>query len=410
MTNEADSDALGRFCRVIRATPTGRAAVASLLLVGRDALSVVAPFLIFPRHAISEPFAEQTPIFAYFQLPDTNSREEIVVHFRQNDMLELHCHGGDAVLNAIEHSLVENGATRQTWDAWLREKPVQCDAKSFVLPDVLSPEAVRRDALRLLPLAETELTAQLLLTQYHGAISRRIDHAMDLSNLPNDEAKREAIAVIDLLLDSYALGKHLVTPFRVSLVGAVNAGKSSLMNALLGFNRSITSQTAGTTRDTVSAKTVINGWPVVLVDTAGFRETANPIEQEGILRTRAAIDDSNLVLHVIDASRNLSVDGELLSNGFSKTPHLHVFNKIDLVGQKAESFFTKISEGISVSATTAYGIDRLCHLLMPSLCQTDKCSVPVCDQDDLPLVFTERQYAALIQWRKVLVCENRSLE
>ena len=394
MTNEADSDVLGRFCRVIRATPTGRAAVATLLLVGRDVLSVVVPFLIFPRHAISETFVEQPPVFAYFQLPGANSREEIVVHFRQNDMIELHCHGGDAVLNAIEHSLVENGAMRQTWNAWLREKPVQCD--------VLSPEAVRRDALRLLPLAETELMARLLLTQYHGAISRRIDHAMDLFNSPNSEAKHEAIAVIDSLLDSYALGKHLVTPFRVSLVGAVNAGKSSLMNALLGFNRSITSLTAGTTRDTVSAKTVINGWSVVLVDTAGLRETANPIEQEGILRTRAAIDDSDLVLYVIDASRNLSGNDESLDNGFAKTPYLRVLNKIDLIDQKANDVLAKISDGISVSATTTYGIDRLCHVLMSSLCQTEKPSISVCDQDDQPLVFTESQYAALVQWRNIM--------
>ena len=397
MTNEADSDALGRFCRVIRATPAGRAAVASLLLVGRDALSVVAPFLIFPRHAVSEPFAEQAPIFAYFQLPGTNSREEIVVHFRHNDMIELHCHGGDAVLHAIEHSLVESGATRQTWDAWLQENSAQ---------NALSPEAIRRDALRLLPLAETELTAQLLLTQYHGAISRRIDRAMNLLNSPDSEITHKAIAVIDSLLDSYTLGKHLVTPFRVSLVGAVNAGKSSLMNALLGFNRSITSLTAGTTRDTVSAKTVINGWPVVLVDTAGFRETVNPIEQEGILRTRATIDDSDLVLHVIDASQ-FSADDELLSDVFSKTPYLRVFNKIDFVDQKANDSLAKISDSISVSATTAYGIDRLCHVLMLSLSQTDKRSASVCDQEDQPLVFTESQYAALMQWRNTLVCENK---
>ena len=397
MTNESDSDALGRFCRVIRATPTGRAAVASLLLVGRDVLSVVVPFLIFPRRAVSEPFVEQTPVFAYFQLPGTKTREEIVVHFRQNDMLELHCHGGDAVLNAIEHSLIENGATSQTWDAWLRENSAQ---------NALSPETVRRDVLRLLPLAETELMAQLLLTQYHGALSQRIDHAMDLLNSPNNEATHEAIAIIDSLLDSYALGKHLVTPFRVSLVGAVNAGKSSLMNALLGFNRSITSLTAGTTRDVVLAKTVIDGWPVVLVDTAGLRETTNPIEQEGILRTQAAIEDSDLVLHVIDASRNLSGDIESLGDGFSKTPHLRVFNKIDLVDQNANDLLAKISDGISVSATTAYGIDRLCHVLMLSLCQTGKSSVPANDQENMPLVFTESQYTALTQWRKTLVCEN----
>ena len=400
MTNEADSDALDRFCRVIRATPTGRAAVASLLLVGRDALSVVAPFLIFPRHAVSESFVEQTPVFAYFQLPGTNFREEIVVHFRQNDMIELHCHGGDAVLHAIEHSLVENGATRQTWDAWLRENSAQ---------NALSPEAIRRDALRLLPLAETESTARLLLLQYHGAISRRIDYAMDLFNSPNSDAKHEAIAVIDSLLDSYTPGKHLVTPFRVSLVGAVNAGKSSLMNALLGFKRSITSLTAGTTRDAVSAQTVIDGWPIVLVDTAGLRETANPIEQEGILRTQAAIDDSDLVLHVIDASRNLSVDDELSGDVFSKTPYLRVFNKIDLVDQNKNGLLKKIFDGITVSATTAYGIDRLCRILMSSLCQTDKLSVLVCDQDNQPLIFTESQYSALMQWRNFFVRDNDNL-
>lgn len=392
------------FCRVIRATSVGRGAVASLLIVGRDVFAVLEPFLVLPSRQNST--SANVPVFAYFHWPESDSREEVVLHFRQTDMIELHCHGGDAVVEAIENSLVANGASRQTWDAWLCETSVGQTMTDDEASEPLSPEAIRRDALRLLPLAETEWTARLLWTQYHGALSRRFQLALDLLNDRSKiNATEEAVAIINSLLDTHAMGKRLVTPFRVSLVGEVNAGKSSLMNALLGFRRSITSPVVGTTRDAVSAKTVIDGWPVVLVDTAGLRETSDPIEREGISRTQAVMNDSDLVLHIVDASRLSSTDIAPMTSMFLKIPHLHVFNKIDLVDQQSEVSFLRIPGCISVSAKTGDGVDRLYRAIVTTLCGSSmNAENAAFDSVSVPLVFTQNQYSSLIWLRDALLC------
>ncbi len=383
-------------CRVIRMTPRGRGAVASLCVTGPDALAVLRPFLLFPHsepcQSATECFDDGAPAFAYFQLAE--AREEVVLHFRDHDTVELHCHGGDAVVRAIESELVERGAVVQTWRDWLSEsRDTTASSTSF--------DMIRREALQLLPYAETELTARLLLAQYHGALSRRLHQVSDLldaatNGTSSDEAVREATKIIDSLLQSYESGRHLTTPFRVSLIGAVNVGKSSLMNALLGFKRSIISPVAGTTRDTVSAKTVIGGWPVVLVDTAGMRETSNPIEREGISRMWATVSESDLLVQVLDPVAEEISPISTIDDIPNHVPVVSVINKIDLLDQhtvveKRRQF----PDFVPVSATKGDGIVYLYDVI---LCKLHKMS---CDHANLldcqenAIVFTDRQYAQL---------------
>jgi len=385
-------------CRVIRVTPRGRGAVATLFLAGRDAFAILESCLDFPqqdrRIAAQDHFENSAPVFAYFQLAD--AREEIVLDLRRHNLIALHCHGGDAVVNAIEAALVARGAVVRAWQDWLletREPEFSPLHKPFDL--------IQREALQLLPLAETELTAKLLLAQYHGALSRRIEQMMRLlesasSGTSSGNAVQEATDILDSLLQSYESGKHLTTPFRVGLIGQVNAGKSSLMNALLGFNRSITSQVAGTTRDAVSAKTVISGWPVMLIDTAGIRETSNPVEREGIARMQTVMADSDLLLLVTDAVVQQTVDHLPDIPGIpKKVPILHVVNKIDLVAPQALLRFKDHPDYVPVSALTGIGLEQLCRAILSKLHNVRDTTTFQTSTSQTALVFTERQYSYL---------------
>ena len=385
-------------------TPRGRAAVASLMLIGQDAFAVIEPCLVLPKSeqkpSTQVQYDSNVPGFAYFQLSDT--REEVVLHFLRCDIIELHCHGGDAVVSAIETTLVERGAASQTWQDWLlhvREEEIIAYHKPL--------DIFQREALQLLPLAETELTSKLLLAQYHGALSRRIKQLADLldtaaqDELP-DNAIKEAKVIVDSLLASYTSGRHLTTPFCVGLIGPVNVGKSSLMNALVGFNRSITSQIAGTTRDTVSATTVIAGWQVTLIDTAGIRDTSNPIEREGIARMHAVIAESDLVLSITDAQDYQAGHHLQIIDVPQTTPIIPVVNKIDLVSQQAALHFQNLPNIFPVSALTGEGLAKLNEAM---LCKLHK-PFPLANDDanisQMAMIFTERQYSQLAAVRELL--------
>ena len=383
-------------CHVIRVTPRGRAAVATLFLVGRDASAILQACLAGTRDSLES----DAPVFAHFQLAD--AREEVVLDLRRPDRIALHCHGGDAVVNALEAALVERGALVRIWQDWLLET-----REPEFFPCHRPLDLIQREAMQLLPFAETELTARLLLAQYHGALSRSIRQVVSLlenasNGTPSDSAVQEARDNLDFLLQSYNTGKHLTTPFRVGLIGPVNVGKSSLMNALLGFNRSITSQIAGTTRDAVSAKTVIWGWPIMLIDTAGVRETSNPIEQEGISRMQTVMADSDLLLLVTDATtQQINPLPEIL--GFPRNgTMIPVLNKIDLVDQQTLSRFRHQSDCVPVSAMTGSGLDQLNDEMIRQLHKTGNFIQDAANPSQRVLVFTERQYSLLSSFRQKL--------
>jgi tRNA modification GTPase len=182
----------------------------------------------------------------------------------------------------------------------------------------------------------------------------------------------------------------------------VNAGKSSLMNALLGFNRSITSQVAGTTRDAVSAKTVISGWPVMLIDTAGIRETSNPIERDGISRMQSVVADSDLLLLVTDVGAEQTDHLQEIAEIPQNVPVIHVVSKMDLVDEQTLLRFQQQPDCVPVSAKTGVGLDQLNDEMMCKLHKQGGFVQSEVRPSQTPLVFTERQYSHLFSIRKKL--------
>ena len=314
-------------------TPPGRGAIATFEIEGRSAVSVIESFF---RPLGSKPLSElQVDRIAVGQWTYDEMSEEVVVCRTGEARFELSCHGGDLAVQRIAANLRSIGA-----DQLVQSKGV----------DELDEN--QREAHRQLQLARTNRVAAILLDQYRTPVSK---HLKRLQELPAEEQK-EALQRIKQLAD---VGAHLTRPWQVALVGPTNVGKSSLMNALVGYQRAIVFDEPGTTRDIVSAITVLDGWPIELVDTAGLRATSNEIEQQGIERTHQQRASANLVLRVFDASEpapTVELENEIL-----------VANKIDLCTTDQRQV---VADGVSrqaVSALTGEGIDPLAKRIVETL-------------------------------------------
>ena len=214
--------------------------------------------------------------------------EEIVVCRTRAERVEIHCHGGDVAAAAIIASLVERGCQQIEWQQWVRAS---------------EPDAIAAAARIALARAPTARVASILCDQHAGALRAALD-AID-AQIARGELTA-ARAGVDRLLARWELGRRLVEPWRVVLAGPPNVGKSSLINALVGYERAIVHSTPGTTRDVVSAATAFDGWPVELSDTAGLRSSVEPLETAGMGLARGAMQVADLVVLVRDASKSPS--------------------------------------------------------------------------------------------------------
>lgn len=245
---------------------------------------------------------------------------------------EIHCHGGKQVVAWLEETLQRRGAI------------------------VGEPSPSEGDPLwRLVEQAPTARTAAILLDQAQGAWVRERATLTELwQRNEHDELQRR----LEKLENWIELGQHLVQPWRVVVAGVPNVGKSSLVNALTGFHRSIVSEQAGTTRDVVGTRLALDGWPVELLDTAGWQETTHGLEQAAIRRAREAALSADLVLWVEDHSQPVTTRPREAWRRL-----LLVANKCDLPGAIGR-------EGaIEVSAKTGAGlphlVQQIVHTLVP---------------------------------------------
>lgn len=294
---------------------------------------------------------------------------------------EIHCHGGAVAANRILDDLRRLGAVVIDPPQWLRESlslvnnPVSL--ATFDQQNLWIAEAVE-----VLSKAVSVRTAAIVLDQVRGAMAAFVCDC--LRQLPDSSEDRaaEIAGQAARLLRFAPLGLHLATPWRVVLAGPPNVGKSSLINALVGYRRSITVDMPGTTRDVLEAQTVIDGWPIRLSDTAGIRDDAQcAIETAGIESARRELDDADLILWVEDASMpsNQAVDVTDRLNG---KPTIRVSNKIDRISDR-ESIVAQVQ----TSATLGIGIDELRQAISNAL-------VPEVPSAGSPIPVTARQ----VEW------------
>ena len=322
-------------------TPPGRGAVATLRLEGPGAMGAVAGRFRTRRGQPLDAAPADRLLFGCFL--GEAGEEEVVLRTHADGAVDLHCHGGRAAVAMIAETLRSQGGRMQPWQSWAAE---------------YHSDPVKSAAMVALAEARTRRTAAILLDQYHGALTRAftaIDQALA-------EARRPSAAEqINRLLARAELGGHLCRPWRVVLAGRPNVGKSSLINALLGYRRAIVHHQPGTTRDVVAAEAAVDGWPIELADTAGWRLDGGPLEQSGIALAEQQAATADLVVVVFDASEAWSPSDEAM---FRRWPEaLVVHNKCDL---PAASGYAHEETGRAlgvpeerVSALTGEGIARL---------------------------------------------------
>jgi tRNA modification GTPase len=339
-----------RGARIVQLTPEGRGAVAVLLVSGPQAAEQVGryffahgdwPLAVRPHHRI------------FHGRWGSADGEDVVVCRHSECEVEIHCHGGRAAIDRICADLTAAGCELLAWTDWLSQHV---------------PSRIHVDAATLLAKATTERTAAILLDQIDGAFEGALSH-IDRDLVAG--RIREAAAVIDDLLARSSIGLHLVEPWRVVLAGPPNVGKSSLINALVGYSRSIVFDQPGTTRDVITVATALDGWPIQLCDTAGLQASDEPLEQAGIALARRQMAAADGIVLVFDASEQSAEDQELLASEFPNA--IVVVNKIDLVSANEIQSITAAQLShrlVATSAMTGQGIDELAaaivqHLVCP---------------------------------------------
>lgn len=355
-------------CEGVRAallTPPGRGALAVVALAGRKADAVVDS--LFAARGGVAIAARPDGALAFGTWRPTG--EEVIVVRHAGERLEIQCHGGIAAPAAVLASLEAAGARIVPWQEWLGdERGDSCAAL----------------ALQHLPQARGPKAARILARQAAGALDLEIGRVAGVMAGGDADAGTRAA---NRLRAAARVGLRLTCPWRIVLAGEVNAGKSSLMNALVGHGRSIVSPLEGTTRDIVTARTVLDGWEVEIVDVAGTRgdETAvSSIERAGIDRALAERALADLVLRVIPA--------DAAAGGGPAAGHeLLVLTKADLATEATLAAATATG-AIVTSAVTGVGVDALIAAIVDRLVPEERL-----DPDLLAgaVPFTRRQLDAI---------------
>ena len=316
------------------------------------------------------------------------------------DMAELHLHGGRAVVAAVQAELSKLPGFRPAEAGEFTRRAFQNGKLDLTAVEGLADlvfaetEAQRAQAMRQLSGAlagraeswRQRLIAALALVEARIDFSDEADVPEDLIS-PARHAARELIEEIEKTLRDEHRGERLREGLVVAIAGPPNAGKSSLLNRLARREAAIVSPYAGTTRDVIEVHLDLGGYPVTLLDTAGIRESDDPVEQEGVRRAQARADAADLVLWVIDASDRASSTPDVTNKSKKKWI---IRNKIDLASAGAGDHQVH-----DTSAKTGEGVDRLVADLAAFASNSF-------DAGESPLITRERHRVALQQTAEAL--------
>lgn len=387
------------------ATPSGKGGVAIIRISGKDALQTAAkmfrpsgkvtvedfaPYRMYPGQIDGGNFSDYG-LCVYFKAPSSYTGEDVV---------EFHCHGGENVARGILRQALRNGARTAgrgefTKRAFLNGKLSLASAEGVA--DMINGESDAEVKAGFLLYSE-KLTKQVREIQEELTnILAGIDVSVDY---PEEDIEEEHLEEIAPRLDevlrricgltaSYATGKKIKSGVTVAICGKPNTGKSSLLNRLVGYEKAIVSNVAGTTRDAVEGTIEIQGRKFNLYDTAGVRESSDKIESIGIERAEAIIRSADVAVFVADYAFGLNDEDGRVLQMLQDKPLIKVFNKVDLTHDDTET-----DADVHTSALTGEGIEKLKTLLyQKSFGDTS---------EDAAFLIEERHYGALIRARDAL--------
>ena len=360
------------------ATAWGRSAVGILRLSG-DAAADCAGAVFSP--ADGRPLRDHPPgRLVYGTLRDREGRavDKVLGTWSQaprsytgEETAELQCHGSPMVLTLALEALFAQGARQAL--------PGEFTRRAFLNGKL---DLTQAEAVMDLIDAETPAGARVAAGQLSGELSRRVEevyeglvdvmaHFHAVLDYPDEEldpftmktvgkALTGAEEGLRALLATYDRGRRLTKGIPCAIVGLPNAGKSSLLNALVGYERAIVTEIPGTTRDTVEERCVLGGVLLHLIDTAGLRETEDRVERLGVERSRRAMEQAELILVVVDRSTGLTGEAlALAQEAISLAPTLVLYNKCDLPPADIPRPLPAFPGELEISAKLGLGLEAL---------------------------------------------------
>lgn len=352
-------------------TPLGRSGIGVIRLSGNNPLVIIKKlikdefFQLQPRRATLKKIYEienseliDEVIITYFQSPNSFTGEDIV---------EIASHGSPVIL-------------RQIIDNCLKLDARMAEAGEFSLRALMNGRMnlSQAEAIRDLIDAQTIASARQSIRQLRGEFSNQLQPLKDKllnvivvlestlefveDDLPDYQAEQikqnlfEISLELEKLASTFQAGKLLREGLKVAFVGRPNVGKSSIFNALLGHERAIVTDIAGTTRDSLHEKLVIKNIPISLIDTAGLRETSDIVESIGVERTKQTLADADLVVVVLDSSQKFTEEDQEILDYVKDLTHIIVENKQDIASSELNALNSNL---VKISAKTGEGIEDL---------------------------------------------------
>ncbi|WP_457681676.1 tRNA uridine-5-carboxymethylaminomethyl(34) synthesis GTPase MnmE [Thermovibrio sp.] len=360
-------------------TPIGKGAIGIVRISGKESLRILKEMFRSVRGKKIENF-EPRKLYLGFVVDEFGKEIDQVLavymqgpkSFTGEDLVEIHSHGGVVVVRKILREVLKRGARLA--------EPGEFTMRAFINGKI---DLVQAEAINQLIEAKSELQAEVALKQLEGELSREIERIRDellevkayieaAVDFPEEEVeiiesgkvKEKLIEVkekIEKLLKSYREGKIIKEGIKVAIVGRPNVGKSSLLNALLAEERAIVTEIPGTTRDVIEESITVKGIPLVLIDTAGIRETKELVEKIGIERSIEKLKESDVILFVVDGSAELTQeDGQIEEILKDKENVIVVINKKDRgLKFRCSHFKEKGWKCVEVSAKEKEGIEEL---------------------------------------------------
>lgn len=350
-------------------TPPGEGAISIVRMSGEEAVSIAQK--VFSGKDLTQA-KSHTINYGHIVDPKTHEEiDEVMVSlmlapktFTREDVVEINCHGGIVATNRILQLLLINGARLA--------EPGEFTKRAFLHGriDLTQAESVM-DLIR----AKTDRSMKIALNQLDGNLSYLIDSLRkdildvlaqvevnidypeydDVEEMTTKLLKEKAIEIkqrIEQLLKTASQGKIMREGLATALVGRPNVGKSSLLNHLLHEDKAIVTDVAGTTRDVIEEYVNVSGVPLKLIDTAGIRETDDKVEKIGVERSKKAIEQSDLVLLVLNAAESLTKEDLELIRLTNDKKRIIILNKTDLEEKFDRKELAKISGNAPVYATS----------------------------------------------------------
>ena len=405
---------------VALATPPGVSAIGMIRLSGTNVFSIVNQ--LFPSKDLAKESSHSLHV-GFIQL-DGKMIDEVVVSIYKSprsytgeDIVEISGHGSPYVLQQIINACIQKGARLA--------KPGEFTQRAFLNGKL---DLVQAEAVADLIASNTSMSQRAALHTMRGGFSQQlkelreqlirfsalVELELDFSQEDVEFADRKqlhdlidkAFDVTSSLINSFQLGNVIRNGISVAIIGKPNAGKSTLLNALLNEERAIVSEIPGTTRDTIEELINIDGIIFRLIDTAGIRQhTVDVIESAGMQRSLAKMKEANIVIYMFDVneiSHNelLEIETDLLEQNIR---HVLVGNKIDVIGEEsAREKFKNISNLLFISAIQSQHIEELkkkmAALVLEGIVQTES-----------TIVTNARHFESLQQLRSALLDVQKGL-